>query len=84
MSDLFADDLFKHWKFQDAFEETAIVLVESGAHLGAIALARHILAEQFANGNRTLRHDELMVLIDKVKNEVKLEAIRGLKNARES
>jgi hypothetical protein len=84
MKDLFADDLFKQWQFQDKFEETAIVLVESGAHLGAIALAREILTAQIQNGNRTLRHDELLILIDKVKNEVKLEAIRGLKNARES
>jgi hypothetical protein len=84
MSDLFADDLFRQWQFQDKFRDTAAILVESGAHLGAIALAREILAAQIQNGNRTLRHDELLILIDKVKNEIRIEAIRGLKDARES
>lgn len=84
MADLTPDDLFKQWQFQDSFAEIAITLVESGAHLGAIALAREIMAAQFANGNRTLRNDEMLELIQKVKNEVKIETIRGLRNARES
>lgn len=84
MADLTPEDLFKQWHFQDAFADIAITLVESGAHLGAIALAREIMAAQFVNGNRTLRNDELLELIQKVKNEVKIETIRGLKDARES
>lgn len=84
MADLTPEDLFKQWHFQDAFADIAITLVESGAHLGAIALAREIMAAQVANGNRTLRNDELLELIQKVKNEVKIETIRGLRNARES
>ena len=63
MADLTPEDLFKQWHFQDAFADIAITLVESGAHLGAIALAREIMAAQFANGNRTLRNDELLELI---------------------
>ncbi len=84
MNEFTPEDLFKQWQFQDAFSEVAINLVESGAHLGAITFARKVMAAQFANGNRTLRNDEMLELVQEVKNEVKLETIRGLKDARES
>lgn len=75
--------LFARWKFQDSFREVAIELITSGAHLGAIALAKQIMFAQIKNGNRTLRHDEMLELIEAVRLEVRTEAERGINNAGE-
>ena len=76
------DELFARWKFQDGFRELAIELMTAGANLGALALARNILAAQILNGNRTLRTDELTKLIESVKIEIRAEAEKGIANAR--
>ena len=84
MSDLTPEDLYASWAFQDKFAEIALNLVEYGAHLGALALAREIITEQVKNGNRTLRTDEIKILIEKAKIEIRTEAEQGIKNARGS
>lgn len=81
MSDLTPEDLFRRWEFQDNFRAIAIELITSGAQLGALALARNIIAAQIINGNRTLRHDEMMKLIEAVKIEIRKEAEKGIGNA---
>ena len=75
--------LFARWKFQDSFREVAIELITAGAHLGAIALAKQVLVAQIRNGNRTLRHDEMLELVEAVRLEVRSEAERGINNAGE-
>jgi hypothetical protein len=75
MSDLTPEDLYESWAFQDKFAEIALNLVEYGAHLGALALAKDILNEQAENGNRTLRVDEI---------EIRTQAEQGIRNARGS
>jgi hypothetical protein len=82
--DLTPEDLYASWAFQDKFAEIALNLVEYGAHLGALSLARQILNEQAENGNRTLRVDEIKILIEKAKIEIRTEAEQGIKNARGS
>ncbi len=77
------EELFAQWRFEDNFRGIAIELITAGAHLGALALARNILAAQILNGNRTLRHDELTKLIEAVKLEIRAEAEKGIGNARE-
>jgi hypothetical protein len=84
MSDLTPEDLYESWAFQDKFAEIALNLVEYGAHLGALALAKDILNEQAENGNRTLRVDEIKILIQKAKIEIRTQAEPGIRNARGS
>lgn len=78
-----AEALFARWKFQDSFHEVAIELITSGAHLGAIALAKQVMIAQIKNGNRTLRHDEMLELIEAVRLEVRIDAERGINNVGE-
>jgi hypothetical protein len=75
-------DLLAQWKFQDNFREIAVELITAGAHLGSLAFARNVLALKILTGNRTLRSDELMQVIESVKMEIRQEAEKGLGNAR--
>lgn len=84
MSDLFPEDLYATWEFQDKFREIAVNLLNYGVGLGALSLAKNILAAEIANGNKTLRPEELKMLIDKVKIEARAEIEKGLENVRES
>lgn len=77
------DALFARWKFQDSFRDAAIEFITAGGHLGAIALAKQVLVAQIRNGNRTLRQDEMLELIEAVRLEVRTEAERGINNAGE-
>jgi hypothetical protein len=54
----------------------------AGANLGALALARNILAAQILNGNQTLRTEELTKLIEAVRLEIRAEVEKGMGNAR--
>jgi hypothetical protein len=76
------DELFAQWRFEDNFRGIAIELITAGAHLGALATARNILAAQIVNGNRTLRYDELQQIIESVKMEIRQQAEKGIGNAR--
>lgn len=83
MSDLFPEDLFATWNFQDHFTEIALTLIEHGAHLGALAAVREVLVKQTIL-DRKLRTDELKDLPIQVKIEIRAEAEKGYKNARGS
>jgi len=64
------ESIFKMWAFQDVFQEEALKMVGAGAHMGALALAKHIMLAQVGNGNRTLNKDEMMKLVQLAAHEV--------------
>ena len=83
MSDeLSLDDLLKEWALQDTFREIAIELITRGAHLGALAMAKHVTIQQIIIGNRTLRNEEMMKLVEKSTIEVREQTKKGIENAR--
>jgi hypothetical protein len=75
------EGLIARWKFEDNFRETAIELITSGAHLGALALARNILATQILNGNEPVNPEQLTKLVAAVKDEIREQARKGIANA---
>ena len=74
------EELIRKWKFQEGFEGIALELMTAGAHLGALAMARNVLLLQM--GNRTLRKEDLMELVEAVKLEVRETTKKGIKDAR--
>lgn len=75
------DELIAQWKFEDNFRGVAIELITAGAHLGALALARNILATQILKGNVPLNAEEVTKLISAARAEVNEQARKGIANA---
>ena len=76
------ESIFKLWAFQDVFQEEALKMVESGAQMGALALAKHIMLAQIGNGNRTLNKDELMKLVHLSAKEVTINTTKMVNDLR--
>lgn len=76
------EDLLKQWALQDTFTDIAIELIGRGAHLGALAMAKNVTLKQIGVGNRTLRNDEMMNLIEQSTIEVREQTKKGIDNAR--
>ena len=76
------EDLLKRWALQDTFTDIAIELIGRGAHLGALAMAKNVTLKQIGVGNRTLRNDEMMNLIEQSTIEVREQTKKGIDNAR--
>ena len=76
------EDLLKRWALQDTFTDIAIELISRGAHLGALAMAKNVTLKQIGVGNRTLRNDEMMNLIEQSTIEVREQTKKGIDNAR--
>ena len=78
------EELFAGWRLQDNFEDMALEILTAGAHLGALALAKNVTFAEIANGNRTLRKDEMMRLVEAAKLEVRETTKKGINDARRS
>ena len=76
------ESIFKLWAFQDTFQEEALKMVEAGAHMGALAMAKHIMLAQIANGNRTLNKDEMMKLVQLSAKEVTVNTTKMVNELR--
>lgn len=76
------ESIFKLWAFQDVFQEEALKMVEAGAQMGALALAKHIMLAQIGNGNRTLNKDELMKLVHLSAKEVTINTTKMVNDLR--
>ena len=74
--------IFKLWAFQDSFEEEAMKMVAAGAHMGALAMAKHIMLAQIGNGNRTLNKDEMMKLVHLSAKEVTVNTTKMVNELR--
>lgn len=82
MTDMDPENIFKMWAFQDVFTEEALKMVEAGAQMGALALAKHIMLAQIGNGNRTLNKDEMMRLVHMASKEVTLNTTKMVSDLR--
>ena len=80
--DLNIENIFNLWKFQDVFTEEALKMVEAGAQMGALAMAKHIMLAQIGNGNRTLNKDEMMKLVQLSAQEVTLNTAKMVNDLR--
>ena len=80
--DMTPESIFKLWAFQDVFQEEALKMVEAGAQMGALALAKHIMLAQIGNGNRTLNKDEMMKLVHLSAKEVTINTTKMVNDLR--
>ena len=83
MSDeLRLEDLLKQWHMQDTFRDIALELITRGAQLGALTMARNVTLKQIGVGNRTLRNEEMMELVEASTIEVREQTKKGIQDVR--